>query len=258
MKATMNGVMNFSVLDGWWAEGYHPEAGWALPEERVYENQEFQNELDAETIYSMLEHEIIPEYYNAGKENISAKWIQRIKHTIAHIAPRFTMKRMMDDYMAKFYSKLYERSGFITKNSYKNAKALTVWKEKMLRTWNDIEVIGKDIYDSANNPLPLGGAFEASITLNLKELDPEDVGVELVFARRKDSKIEIISTHELEKKKVKEKVLSAGDREDAHNEVLYGCEVKATFAGVFEYGFRIYAKNPMLPHRQDFNMVRWL
>ena len=258
MKATMNGVLNFSVLDGWWAEGYLPEAGWALPEERVYENQEFQNELDAETIYSMLEHEIIPEYYNAGKENISTKWIQRIKHTIASVAPRFTMKRMMDDYMRKFYSKLYERSRFIVQDNYKNAKALTAWKEKMLLAWDDIEVIGKDIYDSANNPLPLGEAFEASITLNLKELTPEDVGVELVFARRKDSKIEIISNHELQKKKVEEKVLSTAGREDVQNEVLYGCKVKVTFAGVFEYGFRIYAKNPMLPHRQDFNLVRWL
>lgn len=258
MKATMNGVLNFSVLDGWWAEGYLPEGGWALPEERVYENQDFQNELDAETIYSMLEHEIIPEYYNAGKENISQKWIQRIKHTIADIAPRFTMKRMMDDYLEKFYTKLYERSKFIALDNYKNVKDLTEWKEKMLLNWESIEVISKENYDSANNPLPLGEAFEAFITLDLKELAPEDVGVELVFARRRDNKMEIVSTHELEKKKVNEKILSGGADEEVHNEVEYGCEVQVTFAGVFEYGFRIYAKNPVLPHRQDFNLVRWL
>jgi len=258
MKATMNGVLNFSVLDGWWAEGYLPEAGWALTEERIYENQDFQNELDAETIYSMLEHEIIPEYYNAGKENISAKWIQRIKHTIARVAPVFTMKRMMDDYMDKFYGKLHERSALITQQNFQNAKALAEWKEKVSGLWNTIEVIDKDVYDADNHPLPLGEAFKAAITLDLKTLNPEDVGVELVFAKRQDGKVDIVATHELEKKKVEEKVLNTAGGEDVSNEVTYECEVKAAFAGVFEYGFRIYAKNPMLPHKQDFNLVRWL
>ncbi len=258
MKATMNGVLNFSVLDGWWGEGYRPEGGWALSEDRIYENQEFQNELDAETIYSMLEYEIIPEYYQVNDQGTPERWVARMKNTIAKIAPEFTMKRMMDDYLEKFYKKLYERSKFIKKKNYSNAKALAVWKEKMIKCWNDIEVVAKDTHDTANEPLPLGENFKANITLNIKELAPEDVGVELILARRKDDKFKIVLTHQLETQKVKQRVFSAGGEEEIHNEVEYECEMKANFSGVFEYGFRIYPKNPMLPHRQDFNLVTWI
>ncbi len=104
-KAVMNGVLNLSVLDGWWAEGYRPNAGWALREARTYANQQFQDELDSETIYDLLEEEILPLFYNRNK-GIPEKWIAFIKNSIAEVAPHYTMKRMLDDYQHKFYNKL--------------------------------------------------------------------------------------------------------------------------------------------------------
>ncbi len=255
MKATMNGVMNFSVLDGWWAEGYRPDAGWALPEEISYENQEIQDELDVETIYTRLEHEIIPEYYDRNKEGIPEKWMERMKNAIAYIAPQFTMKRMMDDYHEKFYHRLEERHRKMRANDFAGAKALATWKARVLHSWNNIEVIEKEVYDADNNPLPLGDEFTANIVLNIKTLKPEDVGVELLVAVKRQGKHHIVMTHDLTAEKLKSQ--DAGD-ETAEQQVRYVCKKQIKFAGVYVYGFRIFPKNEMLPHRQDFSLVHWI
>ena len=105
-KAEMNGVLNFSVLDGWWYEGYKQGAGWALTDKRTYENQQYQDQLDAATIYHILETEIIPTYYARNSKGYSPEWIQYIKNSMSEIAPDYTMKRMLDDYEDRFYHKL--------------------------------------------------------------------------------------------------------------------------------------------------------
>lgn len=261
MKATMNGVINFSVLDGWWAEGYRPDAGWALPEMRTYDNQDTQNELDAETIYSILEHEIIAEYYQKHSEGLSAAWIERMKNAIAYIAPQFTMKRMMDDYHSKFYNKLAERNKLMNKNNYKHAKELSAWKAKLQGNWKNIQVVERDIYNFANAPLPLGEDIKASIVLDIGELSPEDISVEMLIARREDSRINIISKYEMKKQKVKEGAL-VGNVESGNdisgNLVRYTCNKQVTFAGVYEYGFRVFPSNKLLAHRQDFSLISWI
>jgi alpha-glucan phosphorylase-like protein len=96
-KAVMNGTLHFSVLDGWWVEGYHAFAGWALPKKRTYENQDLQDDIDAETIYNMLEYEIVPAYYSFNELDIPVEWISLIKNTMVKIAPEFTMKRMINN-----------------------------------------------------------------------------------------------------------------------------------------------------------------
>ena len=128
-KAEMNGVVNLSVKDGWWLEGYREGAGWALTEQRTYQNQEYQDRLDAATIYSLLENEILPLYYKKDKKGISAGWIKVIKNSIAQIAPHYTMKRQLDDYYEKFYNKLSERSKQLQANNYQLAKEMALWKE---------------------------------------------------------------------------------------------------------------------------------
>ena len=178
MKATLNGGLNLSVLDGWWAEGYRPDAGWGVSEERLYESQEVQNELDAATIYSLLENEVVPEYYEQDQAGISKKWVTRMKNTIAHIAPQFTMKRMMDDYHDKFYHQLYESHRAMRANNYQAAKELAQWKAKVSSTWDKISVVQKDVYNFANNPLPVGEPFRAEIVLDIGDLRAEDIGVE--------------------------------------------------------------------------------
>ncbi len=247
MKAVMNGVMNFSVLDGWWCEGYKPGAGWALPQKETFENAALQNELDAETIYNLLENDIIPTYYDQDENGISERWVSHVKKTIAEIAPEFVMGRMLDDYEERFYSKLWSHSQQLKKNDYRAARSFVEWKSRIRRAWEAIELVEMDVPDTHNHSLPLGEHFKASVTLHIQHLKAEDLGVEVVFYKRLSEKeLELITTYPLELKSRKEALAT------------YACDVAPNAAGVFEFGFRLYPKHPMLVHRQDFGLVRWL
>lgn len=247
MKAALNGVLNFSVLDGWWAEGYLPEAGWALPLENTYEDTNLQNELDAETIYNMLEEEIIPAYFEHNEAGISPRWVHFVKNIIAEVAPDFTMKRMLDDYFSRFYNKLTERTRLLHQSGFKKVKQLTDWKANLLAHWNDIWVEEMNVLDTDNYAVSLGEHFKADITLHLGAVSAENIGLEVVFFKRKnDEEIELKFAHEFELQEQK------GER------ATYTCEVELEIVGVYEYGFRVFPKHPLLPHRQDFNLVKWL
>jgi len=246
-KAVMNGVINFSVLDGWWAEGYMEKAGWALKEEVTFEYPQFQDELDAETIYDTLEDEIIPIFYKRDKHGIPSKWISYIKNTIAEIAPRFTTKRMIDDYMQQYYLKLFERTRMLANNDYEGARKLSTWKKKMVRGWESIEVIAVHVPDSTKSPFKLGEKFVAEITLDLHEISPEDIGIEVIFGQKvMDEVKEIFYKNEMERVR------------EVENVVTYKTQIFVTRSGVFDYALRMFPKNPMLPHRQDFDLVKWI
>ena len=143
-KALMNGVLNFSVLDGWWLEGYREGAGWALTEKRTYQNQEHQDQLDAATIYSILETEILPLYYARNKKGYSEGWIKSVKNSIAQIAPHYTMKRQLDDYYSKFYCKEAKRFKELSANDNAKAKEIAAWKEEVVAKWDSIEIVSKE------------------------------------------------------------------------------------------------------------------
>ncbi|MFZ4411815.1 MAG: alpha-glucan family phosphorylase [Bacteroidales bacterium] len=246
-KAIMNGVVNFSVLDGWWAEGYKPEAGWALKEDQTYENQDFQNELDAETIYSIFEDEIIPAYYQKDEQNLPVKWLSYVKKTIAQIAPHFTMKRQLDDYFDKYYNKLLLRSAVMTKNNFLLARDITSWKRKVLRSWDSIEILEINLPDSSNRPLMLGENFKAEIKINLNELSGVDVGIEVVFGQKENEEVKKpLFVIEMD-------VVKSGS-----DLLIFSCNIPANTAGVYDYAFRMYPKHKDLPHRQDFSLLRWI
>ncbi|NTW32013.1 MAG: alpha-glucan family phosphorylase [Bacteroidetes bacterium] len=246
-KAAMNGVINFSVLDGWWAEGYIEKAGWALKEEITFENPLFQDELDAETIYDILEDQIIPIFYKRDKQGIPSKWISYIKNNIAEIAPDFTNKRMIDDYVNQYYSKLTERSAKIKENDFEMVRKINAWKKKMIRGWDSIEVVSIIAPDSSKRPFKIGEKFIAEITLDLNELSPEYVGIEVLFGQKEMDKITTIAyKYDME--------ITNTDKTFA----TFKTEIFVTRSGVFDYAFRMYPKNKLLPHRQDFNLVKWL
>lgn len=246
-KAVMNGVLNFSVLDGWWAEGYKPEAGWALQEERTYENQHFQDELDAENIYNIFEEEIIPDFYNRNEKGIPERWVAAIKNTIAVISPEFTMKRMLDDYYNQFYNKLISRSSLLFANDFENVRMLSSWKRKILRGWESIEVVSVKVPDSSKKPLKLGEYFVAEIVLNVNELSASDIGMEVLFGHKEKDEVKHISFIE--------EMNVAGV---SGNIVTFFIEIQTLQAGVIDYAFRLSPRHPLLPHRQDFALVKWI
>ncbi|MEI7897772.1 MAG: alpha-glucan family phosphorylase [bacterium] len=246
-KAVMNGVVNFSVLDGWWAEGYRPNAGWALKEEATYDNHQFQDELDAETIYSILEEEIIPVYYDVNEQNVPEKWVSYIKNTISEIAPHFTMKRQLDDYIRQYYNPLLKRSRIMSGKNYEMARHIAAWKRKVLRGWESIEVVSVKTPDSNVKPLSLGESFKAEIILDLNELSGTDIGIEVLFGKKINDEVKEPSFTE-------EMTLMRSEK----NFVSFGCDIPINQAGVYDFVFRLFPKSPLLPHRQDFNLVKWI
>jgi starch phosphorylase len=246
-KAQMNGVLNFSVLDGWWYEGYREGAGWALTEKRTYDNQQFQDQLDAATIYSMLENEIIPLYYAKGNKGYSPEWIQQIKNSIAQIAPHYTTKRMFDDYINKFYSKLANRSQGLLKNNFAKAKALAAWKENMAINWDSIEVLSVNYnLDILKKGIEIGDTIKVSVVLDKHDIQG-DLGVELIrYHTDPITQADVIKVYAMHLDKTE------------GSKVSYSLEVKASEAGPFKFGTRIYPDNKDLPHRMDFAYVKWI
>ena len=242
-KAVMNGTLHFSVLDGWWVEGYQPDAGWALTNEKTYEDQNFQDDLDAEIIYTMFEQEIIPTFYERDDAGIPVEWIKIIKNSIAKIVPKFTTRRMMHDYLNRYYNKLYGRTRELFSNDYDMIKEISSWKKRVLRAWNNIDVIEKTIFNQGLDEYMVGQVYEGKVVLDLNELSPQHIGVELVLTE--ESK-RLVSTHEFELEKYEV------DR------AYYKLKVSISQAGTFTYGIRIFPKNPNLVRRQDVCILRWI
>ena len=247
-KAEMNGVLNLSVLDGWWYEGYKEGAGWALTAKSTYDNPQYQDELDASTIYSMLEQEIIPMYYAQNEKGFSIEWLQYIKRSIAEIAPHFTTKRMMDDYFDRFYTKLAHRSKWLNENNYAKAKEIATWKEDTAANWDNFEVIKVKYKRTQNVEFQNNrNTVFGEVVIDRKGLTC-DLGVECVLVDNETTPghPKFIESYPFDL------VKTEGD-------LLY-YEVRETpnHPGTHQYGIRVYPKNPDLPHRMDFAYVRWI
>ena len=243
-KAEMNGVVNLSVLDGWWLEGYREGAGWALTEKRTYQNQGYQDQLDAATIYGLLENEIIPLFYNKNKKGYSEGWVKVIKNSIAQIAPHYTMKRQLDDYYSKFYCKEAARFKKLSADNNKLAKDIAQWKEAVAERWDAINVV------SSNWDIPATGAmtgveYTVKFVVNEQGLD-DAIGMEIVSVHTDENGEErIFSVRPLE-------VVG----KEGNNYTFEG-KLELSNAGNYKTAVRMFPKNANLPHRQDFCYVKW-
>ena len=243
-KAEMNGVVNLSVLDGWWVEGYREGAGWALKQERTYQNQGYQDQLDAATIYSLLENEILPLYYNRNAQGFSEGWIKTIKNSIATIAPHYTMKRQLDDYYDKFYIKEAANFKKLSANNNKLAKELAAWKETVAQRWDSIRVVSKD--DSVLYGAKTGKKYTLRYVIDEQGLN-DAVGLELISIKTdKNGEEHIFSKREF----------TMVGREG--NNYTFEATFEPNVAGTFKSCVRMYPKNENLVYREDFCYVKWL
>ena len=244
-KAEMNGVVNLSVKDGWWLEGYREGAGWALTEKRTYQNQGYQDRLDAATIYGLLENEIIPLYYNKDKDGIPKGWLKVVRNSIAQIAPHYTMKRQLDDYYEKFYNKEAKRFKEIAKDNYKLAKDIAQWKETVAERWDAISVVSSN-WDFPAIGAETGQKYHLQYVINEQGLD-DAVGLE---------KVDIYTDKNGEERIFHVEPLKLTGRDG--NNYTFEAELAPQQSGNYRSAVRIYPKNNNLPHRQDFCYVRWL
>lgn len=252
-KALMNGVLNFSVLDGWWYEGYREDAGWGLPDKQTYSNSTYQDQIDAASIYYIFEHKVLPAYYAKNSQGYSPEWIKYIKNSIAHIAPEYTTKRMIDDYFREFYIPLFSQKQKVASNDYMKAKELVDWKEDTMAKWDKISVNlisikkaeGETIQET---PLLLeGDTVIIEIVIDKKDM-VGDLGIDMVLTQYdiKKHTYSYVSTQKVPKT-------------EENNSILYfKLWFEMTQSGVFNYAFRLYPKHPDMSHQMDFACVRWI
>ena len=245
-KAEMNGVVNLSVKDGWWLEGYREGAGWALTEKRTYQDQGYQDRLDASTIYHLLEDEIIPLYFNKDKKTgVSKGWCKVIKNSIAQIAPHYTMKRQLDDYYSKFYEKEAKRFKELAKNDNRLAKDIALWKEAVAERWDAISVVSSE-WDFPTTGGMTGQKYYMKYVINEQGLD-DAIGLEVV---------NIFTDKNGEDRVASVQPLKMTGHEG--NNYTFEAAMEPKEFGEYRSAVRMYPKNKNLPHRQDFCYTKWL
>ncbi len=246
-KCVMNGVLQFSVLDGWWVEGYREDAGWMLPMERTFSDQRFQDELDAEKIYTTIEEEIAPLYYSRFKNNMPVEWLKYVKNCIADVASNFTTNRMLIDYEDRFYNQLAERNDKIRVSDFAMAKDIAAWKMKINKAWGDVKIVDAQRARLESGAIFVGNSYHFEVTIDAASLDAGDVGVEMLVANQIESgqQAKIIESAQLE-------VVATNG-----NLVTYALEYTPEQTGVYDVALRIYPKSELLRHRMDMPLVKW-
>ncbi len=246
-KAELNGVLNFSVLDGWWFEGYREGAGWSLTDKRTYNDQQLQDELDAATIYSMFENEIVPLFYDQNEEGISPNWIKFVKNSISEIAPNYTTKRMIDDYLNRFYLKMDSRLTELKKDDCALVRDITSWKRWVKANWNEVEVVNIEMPDIYAHQLGIGETYHISVVIDLKSLSGLDISVQAIFADvQEDGAAKMLSVEEFNV-----------DKKDG-SKLYCSLNHKLNIPGVYNFGIRMYPKNANVQSQHEVCCVRWI
>ena len=249
MKAAMNGVLNFSTLDGWYAEAYSPDMGWTLPPHSIHDDKEFQNEMDSEALYQIIEHEILPLYEDKNKEDIPVKWVAKIKNAFMAVGPKYNSYRLLKEYNEMYYLPLQKRNKKMRQNAYVEAKNIAQWKNNMKNHWQDMKILFVETFDTFHKPFLVGSELKPKVVLALNSFADEDIGVEMVLAYTTNDSGDLkhlLLTQEL--------MLS----EQKEGENTYTASIPIAQAGVYEYGFRIFPKNTNLTDRNDFPYIQWI
>jgi starch phosphorylase len=189
MKAAINGALNMSTLDGWWCEGYNPKAGWAIGSGEVYEDVGYQDMVESQAIYNILENEVVPLFYTRSADNLPRAWIRRMKNSIKWLTPSFNTDRMVADYTQNFYKPAADKWEYLNEQTCSRAKAFSQWKSNMCSRWSEFDI--KDVQVQIKNgqedkqlhpnksQLKVGSELNVKALIKLGNVNPDDVSVEL-------------------------------------------------------------------------------
>ena len=245
-KASVNGVINFSILDGWWAEGYNQKNGWPIGTNAEYENYEIQDNSDSESIYQTLENKVIPAYYEKDENGISAKWMEYMKNSIISTGGKYSTARMLVDYcnnlympLANLYHHYYE--------SLEEVAKYNEFKQELYRSWNAIEITEKNNLN--NIQIDAGNNIEVICKVKLPNIMPENIQTQVYYGKIKENgvleKIAVIPM-ELIDKNQEERIYT------------YKAKIELTTGGDYGYTFRVMPKHEMLLDSENLNLVKWI
>jgi starch phosphorylase len=243
MKAALNGVPNCSILDGWWAEGYTGTNGWAIGEEREYQDIETQNDADVSDLYNKLEREIIPTFFQRGADGIPHAWIQVMKEAIVTCAPRFSMTRQVEEYTSVLYMPTTQRNKDFSSTGYEKARTLASWKQHILAHWQEVRL---QVQGPRDTQIGIGDQVVVTAEIALGALRPEDVKAELVVGRDEDWQIIETGSVELER-----------SGQTAAGTYTYTGRIAAQLGGSLIYGVRVVPFHPDLATKYELGLVRW-
>jgi len=245
-KASVNGVINFSVLDGWWAEGYNQENGWTIGTNAEYNSYEEQDIADSQSMYRTLEDKIIPTYYNKNEEGISPKWIRIMKNSIISTGGKYSTARMLVDYTNNLYMPLCN----LTKKYYKNVDTVAeynLWKKNLYINWKDIKITQTNNLD--NITIDAGNNIEVKCEVELPNVDLENITVECYYGKILDNGI-------VENVSIIPMKLTGKDEENKKYEYTTKIELKT--GGNYGYTFRVMPRHEMLLDAENLNLVKWV
>ena len=245
-KASVNGVVNFSVLDGWWAEGYDGKNGWAIGTQEDYDSYEIQDNADSNSIYNILENKIIPDYYNKDENGVSKKWVKYMKNSIISTGGKYSTSRMLVDYMEKLYMPLCNLYNSEFKD-LENVMQFYKWKKAAKERWNEI-VITQD--ENVNNvQLNAGDVIEVNCELKLPNFSTDNISAQVYYGQILDNGI--VNNVYITEMKLK-------DSNEEENKYKYSAKIKLMNGGNFGYTFRVMPKHKMLLDSENLNLVKWM
>lgn len=245
-KASVNGVVNFSILDGWWAEGYNQKNGWAIGYNKDYDNYEIQDNEDSQSIYNILENKIIPIYYEKDENGISNKWVDLMKNSIMSTGGKYSSSRMLVDYTNKLYMPLAN----LYNNYFSDLSKVTEfanWKKELINNWDKIDL--QEIDSNEDVLVDAGDVLKVKCELMLKNISVDDIEVQVYYGQIKDNgiieKIDVIPMQIYEEKQ-------------KENKYYYKAQIKLTTGGNYGYTFRVMPKHEMLLDQENMNLVKWV
>ncbi len=243
-KAALNGVPNFSVLDGWWAEGFNGKTGWAIGEAREYKSPEVQDEADVASLYNTLESEIIPAFFDRDERGVPKRWVEVMKESIQVCAPEFSMSRQVKDYVNQLYLPASKTGKHIAENDYEAAKALALWKERMYLAWPQVRISASR---SAIEHVIIGESLELEANIFLGSLSTEDVAVEIVWGWWHDDQV----LRDIRVMPMEVQDVLPGDLK------CYVGNLEFDTNGRFGYGVRVIPVHPDLNSKHEMGLVKW-
>jgi starch phosphorylase len=233
-----------SVLDGWWAEGYHPDLGWAIGSGEEYENYEYQNQVESQAIYDLLERHIVPLYYQRGRDNLPRGWIAIMKKSMGNLVPRFSAHRMLQDYIHHFYLPLALNWERINAHNFKEARTLAAWAQQMRENWSQLNVLEKRV--SVNRVIPLGETLKVEVMMQLGRSLPRDISVSIYYGLI-DSKADFINRD----------TVPLRDFTRVGQQTVFRGEIPCSEVGRFGFRLCVLPSHPLLTNPYSLGLILW-
>ncbi len=245
-KASVNGVINFSILDGWWAEGYRQNNGWTIGTNAEYESYEAQDQADSESMYRTLEEKIIPTYYEKNKDGISEKWMELMKNSIMTTGGRYSTARMLVDYTNQIYMPLCKN----TKQYYEdidNVASLNSWKNDLYVNWKDIKIT--QVNNLNNITIDAGNNIEVACEVELPNINVDNIDAEVYYGKILDNGV-------VENVNIIPMNLSDSDEQD--KKYYFTAKINLSTGGNYGYTFRVMPKHEMILEPANLNLIKWI